>query len=288
MSNDKTCFIITPIGGNNTETRRATNGLIEAVIVPVLLNYGFSEEKIYVSHQMTEGGSINKQIITKILDSDLAIANLTNLNANVMYELAIRHAARKPVIIICEEGTKLPFDIVDERTIFYINDMQGVVQLRLDIQKMLPGAIGDVSPDNPIYRVIDSKLIKEGLTDDFQKFMFDQIEKLQSSISILANNAEGNNITPQRPVTSSFKIYGSLISEEQLKTIDIFDILSGNGRPTVLYYSTTIRNSAEITISITFEYKSQIQVGHVEEQFKKIFKDVVEVTGVEKINNISF
>jgi hypothetical protein len=115
---DKSCFIITPIGGDNTEIRRAAEGVIDAVIIPTLIEIGFKEENIRVAHRMPNPGAINRQVITRILEDDLAIVNLTGLNANVMYELAVRHAVRKPVVQICEYGTKLPFDITEERTIF--------------------------------------------------------------------------------------------------------------------------------------------------------------------------
>lgn len=115
---DKTCFIITPIGDDQSDIRRAADGVIDAVIIPSLMEIGFKEDNIIAAHRMANPGSINKQVITSVLDCDLAIANLTNLNPNVMYELAIRHAVRKPVIQICQKGTRLPFDITEERTIF--------------------------------------------------------------------------------------------------------------------------------------------------------------------------
>ncbi|TKH90430.1 hypothetical protein FC691_31990, partial [Bacillus cereus] len=150
---DKTCFIITPIGDDQSDIRRAADGVIDAVIIPSLIEMGFKDENIDVAHRMSNPGSINKQVITSVLDCDLAVANLTNLNPNVMYELAIRHAVRKPVIQICQKGTRLPFDITEERTIFYTNDMAGVIELNTTFKGMVTQAIDDEEPDNPIYRV---------------------------------------------------------------------------------------------------------------------------------------
>lgn len=123
----KKCFVVTPIGNDNSSIRRHANGIIDSVIHPVLQSKGY---EVSAAHQISSAGSITKQVIEKILEDDLVVANLTELNANVMYELAIRHCVGKPVISIAEQGTVLPFDVADERTIFYANDMAGVEELK--------------------------------------------------------------------------------------------------------------------------------------------------------------
>ena len=157
MTNDlseKKCFIITPIGSTESEIRRATEGLIEAVIIPTLNELGFSTENVSVAHRISESGSINRQIIKKIIEDDLAIVNLTGLNPNVMYELAVRHAIAKPVVMLAEDGTRLPFDIVDQRTIFYKNDMLGAVQLKEDLKTFVQAALNDTHVENPLISLI--------------------------------------------------------------------------------------------------------------------------------------
>ncbi|PEC29076.1 hypothetical protein [Bacillus thuringiensis] len=192
---DKTCFIITPIGDDQSEIRRAADGVIDAVITPELLKIGFSEENIKVAHRMANPGSINQQVIECILESDLAIANLTTLNPNVMYELAIRHAVRKPVIQLIQKGTKkLPFDIIEERTIFYEDDMSGVMELSKDLGAMLPFALEDKEPDNPIYRVAKQKEIMKKITtnEEPMQYIIEQMNSIQSQVSKLAPLVNNN------------------------------------------------------------------------------------------------
>ena len=126
MSNKEKCFIITPIGDDADPIRRHIDGIIDAAIRPAL----GEKYEIEVAHQISEPGSITKQIIREIFSDKLAIANLTNKNPNVMYELAFRHSLGKPVIMIAEKGTPLPSDIIMERTIFYQNDARGVLELK--------------------------------------------------------------------------------------------------------------------------------------------------------------
>lgn len=126
MADRKKCFVITPIGNETDPIRRHIDGIIEAVIVPAL----GSKYDVVVAHKITTPGPITKQVISEIYSADLVIANLTDRNPNVMYELAFRHSLGKPVIMIAEAGTALPSDIIMERTIFYRNDAAGVLELR--------------------------------------------------------------------------------------------------------------------------------------------------------------
>ncbi|OAB30291.1 hypothetical protein PMSD_21170 [Paenibacillus macquariensis subsp. defensor] len=196
--NEKKCFIITPIGGDETNIRRAAEGVIDAAIIPTLVDLGFSVENIAVAHRMPNPGSINRQVIKRILEDDLVITNLTGLNPNVMYELAVRHAARKPVIQICEEGTSLPFDIIEERTIFYKNDMLGVIHLKEKFYDIVLEALKDQNPDNPIYRVAESNLISVEPLTDKDKYLIKRMDTIESilseSLNSFSKDALSNNI----------------------------------------------------------------------------------------------
>lgn len=152
------CFIITPIGDDGSITRKKADGLINNVIKPVCEKLKL---KAIPAHEIDKPGSITNQVIQSIMNSKMVIANLTELNPNVMYELAIRHAAKLPVVCLAEEGTKLPFDITTERTIFYSDDMYGAVSLKPTLEKKILSAIQETNIDNPIYRAIKEKYIIE-------------------------------------------------------------------------------------------------------------------------------
>lgn len=123
----KVCFIVTPIGPEGSEIRRATDGVIDSVLEPILLEFNYICK---VAHRVNGQGLITSEVINDIVESDLVIANLTGLNPNVMYELALRHCTDKPIIHICDKNTILPFDIKDQRMIMYKNDMYGAVELK--------------------------------------------------------------------------------------------------------------------------------------------------------------
>lgn len=146
----KKCFIITPIGDADSEIFRMAKGVIESVIKPVLQKYRYDDIK--PAYEINEIGMISTQIINRIINDDLVIANLTGNNPNVMYELCLRHVTAKPIIHICQYGTNLPFDIKDSRTIFYRDDMLGVQ----DLTKQMEGFLNKIDyskeyMDNPVY-----------------------------------------------------------------------------------------------------------------------------------------
>ncbi|MCM3525258.1 hypothetical protein M3687_09290 [Bacillus subtilis] len=215
---NKRAFVITPIGNENTDIRRSAEGFIDAVIVPILDELGFQTA---VAHRMTDGGSITNQLINRILEDDLVIANLTGLNPNVMYEVAVRHAIRKPIVHVCEHGTKLPFDLGAERTIFFANDMMGVIEVQGIFKKYVESALEEQDPDNPIYRATSESMILKHVQDqDPDEFL---VLKRLGDIEGLLKNLSNQNIGD---VSGEFRSSNSRIR--------VRDASSG-------FYSTTFR-----------------------------------------------
>ena len=62
---------------------------------------------------------ITSQVIQHLAEDPLVIADLTSHNPNVFYELAVRHCTGLPVIHLLQDGQGIPFDISQQRTIFF-------------------------------------------------------------------------------------------------------------------------------------------------------------------------
>ena len=112
----KSCFVIAPIGEPGSETRLRSDDLLELVIVPVTKELGYSARR---ADQMTEPGLITRQVVKAIMESHLVLADLSDRNANVFYELSLRHAIGKPVVHLIQESDDIPFDVRDFRTVRY-------------------------------------------------------------------------------------------------------------------------------------------------------------------------
>jgi len=115
----KIIFVICPIGESGSPDRWRSDQILSYIISPVAKDLGY---EVVRADKISEPGMITTQIIRQLLEVPLVIADLSGHNPNVFYELAIRHAIRKPVILMIEKGQKIPFDIAGLRTIELVTE----------------------------------------------------------------------------------------------------------------------------------------------------------------------
>lgn len=159
-TNLKKCFFITPIGEKNSNEFKKLKAIVENVLNKVLEKYDY---ELIIAHEIHSMGSIGDQVFTNIIGADLVISNLSGWNANVMYETAVAHSFGKPTIMICESGTELPFDLINDRTIFFEDTIEGTGALIEELDKKIPKISEDSTADNPVTRVIRRKALEDDL-----------------------------------------------------------------------------------------------------------------------------
>jgi hypothetical protein len=111
----KKCFVVSEFGADE-KTRVERKQTLKHLVKKVLEPMGYEVQR---ADDIDDLGQITHQIIERLIDDDLVVADLTGLNPNVFYELAVRHAARKPVVTLMTFGQAIPFDLKDVRTVFY-------------------------------------------------------------------------------------------------------------------------------------------------------------------------
>ena len=183
MSN-KTCFVIMPIGDQEFNGMKATadelkqryNDLIKEAIQkadPLL--------EVVRADEVSEPGSITTDIITRIMQSHLVVADVTYPNPNVFYELGLRHACRVGTVIIRDKnGPKPPFDIVTLRHIEYENTPTGLKAL----SEKLKGSFSHLEkdPEKPDNHFLDvAKLIGYS----FPRYGKDEFTKEDAQIEMM-------------------------------------------------------------------------------------------------------
>lgn len=111
---ETTCFYVTPIGDPSSEERKHSDLMLGSIVEPALEGFGLS---VIRADQIDKPGTITRQVFDYLLKARLVIVDLSFHNPNVFYELAIRHAARLPVVQIIRVADKIPFDVNQMRTI---------------------------------------------------------------------------------------------------------------------------------------------------------------------------
>jgi len=169
------CFVIMPFG---TKEEINFNKIYENIIKPAIEKAGMIP---FREDEEINGGIIHKTMIEKIIFSDFVIADISIENANVYYELGIRHmASKKNTLLISCKDIKL-FDIKLIRHYRYnkdsLNEVNKIVKRIKQIQK-------DNKVDSPIYDFFDFTINIEQLKEKANSFKkeIDKISKIENKI----------------------------------------------------------------------------------------------------------
>lgn len=151
---ETTCFVITPIGSDDSVERKHSDAILKHLLSPVLESFGLRAVR---ADKITKPGIITKQVIEYIAYSKLCISDLSFSNPNAFYELGVRHAFKLSTIQVIRKGDKIPFDVSQGRTIivdtsdpYTIMDRFEVArnELREHVTAVMKGA--EKQDDNPI------------------------------------------------------------------------------------------------------------------------------------------
>jgi hypothetical protein len=122
MSDMKDCLVICPYGAPDSDTRKWSDFVLNKLIRPAAVREGYQADRVLDDNRP---GDITSQIMTRLHRADLVVADLTESNPNVFYELALRHCTGKPFIHVARSGTKLPFDIAPLNVIDIKAELRG-------------------------------------------------------------------------------------------------------------------------------------------------------------------
>lgn len=119
-------FVIMPFGKKKGADGQVFdfNAIYNDLIKPSLIMAGFEP---FRADEETKSGDILTDMFQELLLADLALVDMSIDNANVFYELGIRHAFRKRGIVHIQAGRAyMPFDVFNVRTIPYHIAPEGV------------------------------------------------------------------------------------------------------------------------------------------------------------------
>jgi len=108
--------------------------VFEKIIKPVLSNVGFTCKK---ADDIFNTGTLMQNIADSIRESAVIIADLTDKNANVFYELGIAHAFNRKVILLTQNDEDVPSDLKAYRYYKYsVNSTDGINNFEETLRKL--------------------------------------------------------------------------------------------------------------------------------------------------------
>lgn len=115
-SKTKTCFVIMPISDHPDYAPGHFKRVYEYIIKPACQKAGYEAIR---ADDTSKTNDIVSDIIKKIIDSDMAICDMSSRNPNVFYELGLRHAFNLKTTLIKDKKTVRAFDITGLRSVEY-------------------------------------------------------------------------------------------------------------------------------------------------------------------------
>jgi tetratricopeptide (TPR) repeat protein len=168
------CFVLMPFGQKPDAAGAVIDfdAVYEDLIAPAI--EGASLQPIRADEEMT-GGIIHKPMFERLMLCDYAVADLTTANANVFYELGVRHAVRPwSTVLIFAEGSRLPFDVAYLRAVPYRLSPDGkpvdIETIKKGLSQRLVEA-KNAATDSPLYTfdlIKNVPMIDHAKTDVFR------------------------------------------------------------------------------------------------------------------------
>ena len=190
MTKAPLCFILMPFGSKAAADGTMINfdRVYEDLIAPAVRD---AELEPLRADQEITGGIIHKPMFERLILCPFAVADLTTANANVYYELGVRHAFKPfSTVQIIAEGSRLPFDVQMLRTIPYKLGADGVpdpakaaatsAAIATFLKEARKGA-----QDSPIFQLIDGLPVPnlEHLKTDVFRDQVDYSEQVKGKLA---------------------------------------------------------------------------------------------------------
>jgi hypothetical protein len=130
------CFIIMPISDPEGYSTGHFKHVYENIIRTSCELAGYNPVR---ADEDKAANLIQLEILKRLLDAPMAVCDLSSRNPNVLFELGIRQAFDKPVVLIQEAGTPKIFDIAPLRYLEYSKEMKyhDVLRMQKELQESI-------------------------------------------------------------------------------------------------------------------------------------------------------
>ena len=152
----KSCFVVMPFGTKQMPygSKETINfdAVYRKIIKPTATQIGLQCTR---SDEVSEAGLIQKDMIDRIIKSDVVIVDITTVNPNVFYELGIRHTAKRSGTILMKMLQKpIPFNINGMRVIEYDLTPKAIPYSRSILETNIKNSMIDRNVDSLVHTLL--------------------------------------------------------------------------------------------------------------------------------------
>ncbi|MDQ3959005.1 MAG: DUF4071 domain-containing protein [Pseudomonadota bacterium] len=153
------CFVLMPLGQKPSPSGRLIDfdAVYQELIAPAIAAARL--EPLRADEEMT-GGIIHKPMFEQLILCEYAVADLTTANANVFYELGLRHAVRpaSTLLLFAKDASQLPFDVALLRALPYALGPDGKPANSKADKTALADRLREArkaAADSPVYQLVE-------------------------------------------------------------------------------------------------------------------------------------
>lgn len=173
------------------------------------------------------GGIIHKAMFERLILCEFAVADLTTANANVFYELGIRHAVRPwSTVALFANASRLPFDVNFLRAIPYSLAAGGTIANAQEIRQLLTSRLNKAregEKDSPVFALIEG--MQEQRLDHEKTDTFRERVRYSMQMKERLADARGHQASDWQKLDSILAIeaeLGDLANAESGVVVDLF------------------------------------------------------------------
>lgn len=190
------CFIIMPISDPPEYEQGHFKRVYEDIFKPACEKIGLIPLR---ADDINGTSMIHLDILQRLLQSDMAICDLSSANPNVLFELGIRQAFDKPTVLVQEEGNESIFDIAPLK---YCKYRKGLLYHEvIEDQEFLISFLKETKDSfksnekmNSIVNLLE--ITKASFNDNkdsndpafYQKYFIEEINQIKNDIHNIINN----------------------------------------------------------------------------------------------------
>lgn len=178
------CGIIMPISAIGTRTEKHWASVLQ-LLHRAISAAGLTPVNVW-SGELTD--RVSERIVGNIFAHEIVVADISELNPNVMFELGLRLASKKPTIVIGSAGGAIPFDIRDFHVIQYPGDLnilemeEFFARLETSLRAKLK-AYSEGTYEPFLGAVVVDVLTPEARAVPFNELILERIEDLSRQLS---------------------------------------------------------------------------------------------------------